>query len=574
MTLKDSASRCIELCMGIKANENVLIITDKKKIRIAEALQKAAMEQDANVLMVVFPHTDDRNKKPITTFDRMLQSAIEASDVVLTPISKIDAELRPFRISIIETAKKNSRMGHMIGIEEESFTEGGLTADYHEIHELTDAITEILSKGKYLTIISGKEQNELKIGLGGWKNLANSDCGILQRKGCFGNLPAGEAYMAPTNDFEINGKVSIDLYAFPVGNVANDPIILTIESGLVTEIKPEEGKAKEFYNHLEKAKAKAREQNIPEDNVKKLAEIGIGTNPKANIKGVAIEAEKLKGTAHIALGENSAFGGLIKAPIHYDLIMNNPTINVDGKTLITKGKFENIGTLYGRFEEDYRNFDVKGISDTFFVNKIKNNAEIINGKIYKKWTDFEMHPHKTKIGNEKTAEFASRVFENIPIENKIEIAEIAETLHESSDDVIKVLMVLEDYRLVNIQKKDIFRKFHELGRTISENFEKIGQDLTTKITAKDEQTELLLERTSNDFRKLNESINDENTQEMFTIIRDINEKMEKLDTSKVSGKIKIQSSPPFIIATTEVDAKEVPRVIKAILNKIWDYMKK
>lgn len=570
MILKDSACHVVEYCMGIKSGENVLIITDKKRLRIAEALQQAAMEKDANVLMAVFPHPDQRNEKPITKLDRMLKSAIKASDVVLTPISKIGDELRPFRISIIETAKKYSRIGHMIGIEEESFTEGGLTANYKEIHELTDVVTEILSKGKHLTIISGNGQYKLEIGLGGWENIANSDCGILRKKGCFGNLPAGEAYMAPKSNYAINGEVCINLYAFPIGNVATDPLILTVEGGLVTDIKPDTGKGKDFNDHLEKAKEEAREKDIPIDNVKKIAEVGIGTNPKASIRGVAIEAEKLKGTAHIALGDNSAFGGLIKAPNHYDLIMCKPTIKVDGKTLMTNGEFENISTLYRRFEEDYQNFDVKEISNAFLVNRIKNDTVIIAGQLYKKWTDFEIHDHKTRVGSEQTAEFAARVFENIPIENQIGIVEIAKKLQESPNDVKKVLKILDDYRLVNIQPEDIFEKMNELKRIIGINFEKIGQDLT-KIIAIDEQTKLILERTSNDFIKLNESINEMNTQEMLTIINNINEKMDQLDTSKVSGKIKIQSAPPFFIITTEVDAKEVPRLIKAGLNKIREH---
>ena len=70
-----------------------------------------------------------------------------------------------------------------------------------------------------------------------------------------------------------------------------------------------------------------------------IAEFGLGTNPKARIGGSVIEAEKVLGTCHVAFGDNSTFGGRIRAGIHLDGILRRPTIELDGKVLMREGKF-------------------------------------------------------------------------------------------------------------------------------------------------------------------------------------------------------------------------------------------
>ena len=567
--LINSARNCVKECMGIGSGENVLIITDVKKLSIAEALRQAAMEIDANVSVVLLPDPGQRREMPITKLDEMLLSALKASDVVLTPITDIASELRPFRIPIMEMAgkKRYFRLGHMIDVEEESFIDGGLTANYIEIEELTDVLAEILSKAREITIISGNGAYKLEANLGGWEEIASSDCGILKREGSFGNLPAGEAFIAPKKFFDINGEVSINLFADSVGNLVN-PIILRIVKGSVTEINGEKAKeAEKFEMMLKEAEKEADEKKIPQGNVWKVAEIGIGTNPKAKVGRVAIETEKLKGTAHIALGDNSFMGGLIKAPIHYDLIMKRPTIEIDDKRIMDNGEIKPVSTLRAEFEENFNQFDMSEISNEFFVRTVKHDLEITDGLLYKKWIDFENREHKTKVGDNETAGFAARIMGNIM--DGIKITILAEKLKEPVDDVKKVLKVLEEYRLVSIQRKDTFIILEEIKSEIKTNFEKMGQDLT-KITAIDEQTKLLIGSVAEDLKNLNENISDLDVEETQALIRNINGKIDHLDKNKVSGKIIFHAVPQIIDIEVgaEVDAREVWDKIKIGLNKI------
>ena len=69
-----------------------------------------------------------------------------------------------------------------------------------------------------------------------------------------------------------------------------------------------------------------------------IAEFSIGTNEKAKITGITLEDEKVLGTAHIALGNNKSYGGKVDVPLHLDGVFYSPTIFVDKKKIMEKGK--------------------------------------------------------------------------------------------------------------------------------------------------------------------------------------------------------------------------------------------
>ena len=67
-----------------------------------------------------------------------------------------------------------------------------------------------------------------------------------------------------------------------------------------------------------------------------IAEFGIGTNDKAKAGTTLLELEKVLGTIHIAIGDNSTFGGKVSVPLHIDFVFENPTVDftfLDGKAL-------------------------------------------------------------------------------------------------------------------------------------------------------------------------------------------------------------------------------------------------
>ncbi len=69
-----------------------------------------------------------------------------------------------------------------------------------------------------------------------------------------------------------------------------------------------------------------------------IAELGIGTNERAKLVGNILEDEKVLGTVHIAIGKNSALGGVVDVPLHLNGIVREPTLEVGGVRVLEKGR--------------------------------------------------------------------------------------------------------------------------------------------------------------------------------------------------------------------------------------------
>ena len=149
------------------------------------------------------------------------------------------------------------------------------------------------------------------------------DTGKLRGRGVYGNLPAGEIYIAPIED-SAEGVLVIDK-SFP-GLLLSEPVKLTFEKGRVTGIEGGEGKA-----YLESAFARHG------DAARVIAELGIGTNPMARLQGNIMTDEKVLGTIHVAVGRNDFLGGNNISTTHIDGVVSQPTLEIDGKTVIDAG---------------------------------------------------------------------------------------------------------------------------------------------------------------------------------------------------------------------------------------------
>jgi leucyl aminopeptidase (aminopeptidase T) len=139
---------------------------------------------------------------------------------------------------------------------------------------------------------------------------------MLVKKGDFGNMPAGEVFLAPA---EGSARGSLVLEWAPTRALAS-PVTLTVKGGFVTEIFGEDP-----YADYLRLKISERRDNG------NIAEFGIGTNEMARRADNVLESEKILGTIHIALGDNSSFGGRVSTPFHQDFVFFKPTVVLIGK---------------------------------------------------------------------------------------------------------------------------------------------------------------------------------------------------------------------------------------------------
>lgn len=201
-----------------------------------------------------------------------------------------------------------------------------IDVNYKPLQTRHEVIRQKLENAKevHITTPSGTDLYYNKSGI---KAIAAD--GNYTMPGTGGNLPAGEVY-APPNGKRIGGKVVIDGSSRTHVNtiLIRNPIELTIEDGNITQIRGRE-EAKELENTLKWAASVAKNPG----NVRRICELGIGLNPRAQIIGAMIVDDKTLGTAHIGIGSNYWFGGNIYAIIHLDQVFKNPTIYLDGEML-------------------------------------------------------------------------------------------------------------------------------------------------------------------------------------------------------------------------------------------------
>lgn len=199
------------------------------------------------------------------------------------------------------------------------FSAGAITADYKLVEELTLKFTEMLTKAKSARII--KEGHSLEMSLEGRNGVPST--GVYKNPGQSGNLPSGEAYIAPLEG-SANGSMKIDGSMVGVGKLGS-PLYIKVADGSIIEIT---GEDKDKVSILLENKRNAT-----------LGELGIGTNSAARLTGVILEDEKIYGTVHIAFGTNTSFGGLNKADCHLDGVILKPTLYLDDVLVLENGEF-------------------------------------------------------------------------------------------------------------------------------------------------------------------------------------------------------------------------------------------
>jgi len=310
--MKNAARIVVEDCLGIKKAEEVLIIIDEKSRQIGDVLFDAAKSLGADAILVEMIEREVSGSEPPCP----VAEAMKNADVVIAPTSKSLTHTKARQ----EATKCGVRIASMPGITEEMMSRT-MSVDYAKIEERSLKFRDVFSQGNEARL-NTPAGTDLTFSIAGREAMA--DTGILREKGDFGNLPAGEACLAPVEG-KTSGVAVIDGAMAGVGGIKT-PIRMVIKDGYVTEITGED-EAK-VLSELLKDKGK---------EAKNIAELGIGTNEKAVPSGSPLEDEKVMGTVHIAIGDNIIYGGHVKAPVHLDGIMKNPTLVIDGRTVIQDG---------------------------------------------------------------------------------------------------------------------------------------------------------------------------------------------------------------------------------------------
>ena len=306
------AEQVLVSCLGVKKDESVLVITDDTRKEIGEALYQAACDLGCEGLLLVMKEREVSGQEP----PEAVAEAMKAADVVIAPTAKSLTHTA----ARIQAAAAGTRVATMPGITREMFGKGAMTADYQEVEKLTARITDMLTRADKARI--EKDGKVLEISLKGRDGVPSP--GVYKEPGKCGNLPSGEAYIAPLEDGS-EGEMIIDGSMVGIGKLES-PLHMKISGGKLREVT---GDKSENLGILLKNETNGI-----------LCELGIGTNEAAILNGIILEDEKVYGTVHIAFGTNASFGGVNKAECHMDGIILRPTLYLDDTLVIKEGVFQ------------------------------------------------------------------------------------------------------------------------------------------------------------------------------------------------------------------------------------------
>jgi leucyl aminopeptidase (aminopeptidase T) len=302
-------------CLGVGTRDNVLVLCNQAERTVAEVLSAAAQSRASSVRLLEYPALS-RNNEELP--DHVAGAMLDASVVFATTTFSI-SHTRARRAATAAGA----RIASMRGFGEASAE--AMSVDYRLLRSRGARLAEALTNAESCRITS-PAGTDVSLSVKGRHAIA--DDGNLREPGAFGNLPAGEAYIAPLETVG-EGMIVFD-GALADHGLLRAPLRVRLEAGRAVAA---DGEAAEWLLSTLDAGG---------EHGRSIAEIGIGTNPGAALCGVVAIDEKVLGTAHLAFGTSASFGGINQADVHIDGMLCAPTIELGGEPLMQEGRLKEL----------------------------------------------------------------------------------------------------------------------------------------------------------------------------------------------------------------------------------------
>jgi leucyl aminopeptidase (aminopeptidase T) len=298
-------------CLGVGEDDSVLILCNDPQLAIAEALNDAAGPRAASVRVLAFDGGTRHGQEPPAE----VRSAMEDATVIFAPTTFSLSHTQARQ----EATRRGIRVATMPGITEEVFRRA-LDVDYGELKRAGEWLAAQLSAASSCHVTS-PGGTDLAVELSGRSGI--SDDGDLSAVGAFGNLPAGEAFIAPL-ETSGEGRIVFDGALGGYG-LLEEPVPVVLSEGRLVDTR---GAVGEWLTATLDAGG---------EYGRSLAELGIGTNPAARLTGNILEDEKALGTIHLAFGTSAGIGGVNRSSVHIAGLVLRPTVELDGRRLLEDG---------------------------------------------------------------------------------------------------------------------------------------------------------------------------------------------------------------------------------------------
>jgi len=314
------AKKILDECLKVEKGENVLIVADSAMpLSIAEVLAIACRERGAEPVITItgLPPAEGTWPPP------PVQEAMQKAQVII--LGSMGVFHTPCRV---RATNAGARCFIMVGWSEEDLFRGPIEWNFLEGRKFVEKVAETLGKAKEARITTAAG-TDLYIDLKERLEKVIKFDGVYQRPGDAGTVDL-EVAVSPkigTAQGVIVCDGSITQLFTP--GLIREPVRATVKDGVITTITG--GVEAEKTNDLLTA--------MDDPLVYNVVELGIGLNPKTSVSRGSPKDKGAYGTCHIGAGSNVTWGGTIKAAVHWDMIMNAPRIELDGKVILENYRF-------------------------------------------------------------------------------------------------------------------------------------------------------------------------------------------------------------------------------------------
>jgi leucyl aminopeptidase (aminopeptidase T) len=309
--------------LNMKSGQSALIVADTETHPLVwEALAAAAQSVGIEPTVTIMPPREAHGHEPTAA----VAAAMNVADATFFVTTRALAHA--------EVKKEAQARGKLVVLMEEVTPEmlsgGAVSADYAAMGALGARVLDAWAKCKTVRVTSDRG-TDLTASVAGrkpfciagkaFKDPARPDLGGV----CA--FPDGEAGIAPVEGTG-EGTVVFDTTVHSIG-LLRESIMIRVRKGRISSI--EGGREAELLHEIIARHGDDQSYNFP-------AEISIGLNSAAQITGIMRVDKKLYGSVHIALGTNDDFGGTVHSRLHLDGLIRFPTVTMDGKIVVERGK--------------------------------------------------------------------------------------------------------------------------------------------------------------------------------------------------------------------------------------------
>ncbi len=324
--LSEGAYNAISVCLRLKPEERITIITDNESLEIASALAAEVKKVGAELSVMVI---EDYAPRPLKNMPQPILDDLAKSQVSIFCAIAHTGELRS-RIDMTEVVDAHKiRHGHMVNINRQIMLEG-MRADFLKVDELSQRLIEKARKAKVIKIKSDGGTDMVSNFVPELKWLKTSGIISVEK---WGNLPGGEIFTSPLScngTFVVDGVVG-DYLCQKYGDLKDTPLKIEIKDSRIVKM---ECRNKEL---LEEFTA----YTMTDENSNRVGEFAIGTNLACKkVIGHILQDEKLP-TIHIAFGHpySAHTGADWQSTTHIDCVSIKCSIWFDDEQVMEKGKF-------------------------------------------------------------------------------------------------------------------------------------------------------------------------------------------------------------------------------------------